>query len=172
MWSAFPLLPVLHALLYETHESSVSLFCYPHTKQSQMFHVAIGLLFQHCSHFIHRFARVMLHASLSSDTKFPKISKNHNLCQSRHKHRKQHFWVSSEFSRRSFLGELHHYLWVYARAKLIEKAKFKGRRLVQLVERAPHVLRLCSGPRFDSQPGSLCCVPLPLSLPVHSHIFS
>ena len=37
------------------------------------------------------------------------------------------------------------------------------RHLTQLVERAPHVLSLCSGPRFDSRPGSLCCVSLPLS---------
>ena len=39
-----------------------------------------------------------------------------------------------------------------------------GRRLAQLVECAPHVPRLCSGPGFDSRPGSLCCVSLPLSL--------
>ena len=32
--------------------------------------------------------------------------------------------------------------------------------------RATHVPRLCSGPGFDSRPGSLCCVSLPLSYPV------
>ena len=30
------------------------------------------------------------------------------------------------------------------------------------------MLRLCSGPRFESWPGSLCCVSLPLSLHVYS----
>ena len=46
-----------------------------------------------------------------------------------------------------------------------------GRCLAHLVERAPHVPRLCSGPGFDSRPGSLCCVSLPLSLPLSCHIF-
>ena len=36
--------------------------------------------------------------------------------------------------------------------------------LAQWVERTSHVPRLCSGPGFDSQPGSLCCLSLPLSL--------
>ena len=39
--------------------------------------------------------------------------------------------------------------------------------LAQLIEQASHVQRLCpcySGPRFDSRPGSLCCVSLPLPL--------
>ena len=35
--------------------------------------------------------------------------------------------------------------------------------------RATHVLRLCSGPWFESQPRSLCCVSLPLSYPVSCH---
>ena len=39
-----------------------------------------------------------------------------------------------------------------------------GRHLAQLVAQAFHVLRLCSRPGFDSWPGSLCCVSLPLSL--------
>ena len=39
-----------------------------------------------------------------------------------------------------------------------------GCRLAQLVERTPHVLRLCSGHGLDSWPGSLCCVSLPLFL--------
>ena len=38
-----------------------------------------------------------------------------------------------------------------------------GHRLAQLVERASHVLRLCSGPGFDSRSGSLCCMSLLLS---------
>ena len=38
-----------------------------------------------------------------------------------------------------------------------------GRRLSQLGERPSHVPRLCSGPGFDSRPGSLCCVSLLLS---------
>ena len=38
-----------------------------------------------------------------------------------------------------------------------------GCRLAQLVERASHLLRPCSGPGFNSQPGSLCCLSLPLS---------
>ena len=43
----------------------------------------------------------------------------------------------------------------------------KGRRLGHWVERASHVQRLCprgSGPGFQSWPGALCCVSLPLSL--------
>ena len=34
--------------------------------------------------------------------------------------------------------------------------------LAQLVKRASYVLRLCSRPGFDSRPGSLCCMSLPL----------
>ena len=41
-----------------------------------------------------------------------------------------------------------------------------GRRIAQSVARATHVPRLCSGPGFDSRPGSLCCVSLPVSYPV------
>ena len=41
-----------------------------------------------------------------------------------------------------------------------------GRCLAQLVARATHVPRFCSGPGFDSRPGSPCCVSLPLSHPV------
>ena len=44
------------------------------------------------------------------------------------------------------------------------ESKLLGRRLAWLVEWASHVLRLCSGPGFDSRPGSLCCMSLPLSL--------
>ena len=47
-----------------------------------------------------------------------------------------------------------------------------GRRLAQLVERASHVPRLCNGPRFDSRPGSFCCMSLPLSLPLFPVISS
>ena len=41
--------------------------------------------------------------------------------------------------------------------------------LARLVVCATHVLRLCSGPGFDSRPGSFCCVSLPLSYPVSCH---
>ena len=41
-----------------------------------------------------------------------------------------------------------------------------GRRIAQSVARATHVPRLCNGPGFDSRPGSLCCVSLPISYPV------
>ena len=44
-----------------------------------------------------------------------------------------------------------------------------GCRLARSVARAPHVPRLCSRPGFDSWPGSLCCVALPLSYPVSCH---
>ena len=50
----------------------------------------------------------------------------------------------------------------------ISKSNTAGRCLAKWVERASHVLRLCSGPRFDS----LCCMSLSLSLPVSCHIFS
>ena len=47
------------------------------------------------------------------------------------------------------------------------KTSHLGRRFAQLVEQVSHVQRLCprcSRPGFDSRPGSLCCVSLPLSL--------
>ena len=61
-------------------------------------------------------------------------------------------------------------LWFLTHVKEIKV--ILGRYLAQLVERVSHVPRLCSGPGFDSQPGFLCCVSLPLSLPFSSHIFS
>ena len=50
--------------------------------------------------------------------------------------------------------------------KYFKKSYRGGRRIAQSVVRATHVPRLCSGPGFDSRPGSLCCVSLPVSYPV------
>ena len=52
---------------------------------------------------------------------------------------------------------------------LVKNVKFAGCRLAQLVEQTSNVQRLCprcSGPRFDSWPGSLCCVSPPSPQPV------
>ena len=54
---------------------------------------------------------------------------------------------------------------------VVLKIKYLGCRLAHLVSQVSHVLRLCSGPGFDSRPGSLCCVSLPLCHPVSCHYF-
>ena len=51
-------------------------------------------------------------------------------------------------------------------SSLLSNVSGLGRRIAQSVARATHVPRLCSGPGFDSRPGSLCCVSLPVSYPV------
>ena len=58
--------------------------------------------------------------------------------------------------------------WII-RHGMISKSHVTGCHLAQLVEWASHVLRLCSGPGFDSCSVSLCCVSLSLSLPVSCH---